>query len=377
MNMSTYKRGDKWWIRFRFNHKRYFKCSPENSQMGAKAYEALLRQKLSRGESIIEVQKEAKPIPTFKEFSDKWTTVYVHTNNKYSEILNKESVLRAHLNPYFGLKSLDKISNLDIENYKAKKLQSGQANKSVNNHLIVLNKCLNTAQEWGVIENTPKIKLLKVQPQKFDFLSTEECQLLLDNCDDLLKEMVLFALKTGLRFGELIALEWSDIDFKSNLATIQKSIVRGHLGSPKSNKIRYVPLLNDIVETLKLRSMDKGFVFSKDNNQPLGPMLCLRWLHLACRRAGLRHLGFHVFRHTYASHLAQNGISIVIIKELLGHADIKTTMRYSHLTSFAIKEAVRTLENKSGDIVETVSKTISNTITLPIPIESEITQKTQ
>lgn len=61
-------------------------------------------------------------------------------------------------------------------------------------------------------------------------------------------------------------------------------------------------------------------------------------------------------RHTYASHQAQNGVSIVIIKELLGHADIKTTMRYSHLTSFAIKEAVKTLENKSGDIMGTIPK---------------------
>lgn len=375
MNMSTYKRGDKWWIRFRFNHERYFKCSPENSQMGAKAYEALLRQKLSRGEPIIEVKKEIKTTPTFKEFSEKWFAVYVKTNNKYSEVLNKESVLRAHLTPFFGLKSLDKISNLDIENYKAKKLQSGQANKSVNNHLIVLNKCLNTAQDWGVIENTPNIKLLKVQPQKFDFLSIEECQLLLDNCDGLLKEMVLFALKTGLRFGELIALEWSDIDFKSNLATIQKSIVRGHLGSPKSNKIRYVPLLGDVSEMISLRSKNHGLIFSKDNNEPLGSMLCLRWLHIACKKAELRKIGWHTLRHTFASHLAQNGVSIVLIKELLGHADIKTTMRYSHLTSLAIRGAVETLENKSGDIVETVlNSRIDKTKNL-IAIESPIPQK--
>jgi len=374
--MSTYKRGDKWWIRFRFNHKRYFKCSPENSQIGAKAYEASLRQKLARGEQIVEKHVEVEAIPTFKEFSEKWFNVYVKTNNKYSEILNKESLLRAHLNPFFGQKPLNKISNLDIESYKAKKLQSGQANKSVNNHLIVLNKCLNTAKEWGVIENTPRIKLLKVQPQKFDFLNTEECQLLLDNCDGLLKEMVLFALKTGLRFGELIALEWSDIDFKSNLATVQKSISRGRLGSPKSNKIRHVPLLGDISDTLSFRFKKQGLVFSKDG-QPLGPMLCLRWLHLACRQAGLRKIGWHTLRHTFASHLAQNGVSIVLIKELLGHADIKTTMRYSHLTSQAIRGAIETLNKKSGDIVETISAPIAKEIINFFPVNSEIPQKTQ
>lgn len=354
--MSVYKNKNKYWISIYCQSKRYRKLSPQNTYSGAKSYEALIRQKLARGEPIREEIKVSETIPTFKEFSEKWFTVYVKTNNKYSEVLNKESVLRAHLNPFFGSKPLDKISNLDIENYKVKKLQSGQANKSVNNHLIVLNKCLNTAQDWGVIKNTPNIKLLKVQPQKFDFLSTEECRLLLDNCDGLLKEMVLFALKTGLRFGELIALEWSDIDFKSNLATIQKSIVRGHLGSPKSNKIRYVPLLRDVSEMIGSRSKKHGLIFSKDNNEPLGSMLCLRWLHRACKKAGLRKIGWHTLRHTFASHLAQNGVSIVLIKELLGHADIKTTLRYSHLTSSAIKGAIETLANNFGQHLVTTSE---------------------
>lgn len=343
--MSIYKKKNRYFISLYYENKRYRRISPDNSCAGARAYESLLRQKLARGELIAEEKRDTEVIPTFKEFSGKWFEVYVKTNNKYSEVLNKKSLLRAHLVPYFGNKTLDKISNLDIESYKAKKLQLGQSNKSVNNHLIVLNKCFNTAKEWGIIENTPKIKLLKVQPQKFDFLSAEECRLLLDNCDGMLKEMILFNLATGVRFGELIALEWGDIDFKNNLVTIQKSIARGHLGSPKSNKIRHVPLLGGVSEILDSRSKKDGFVFCKNDGKPLGPMICLRWLHLVCRRAGLRKIGFHVLRHTLASHLAQNGVSIVLIKEILGHADIKTTMRYSHLTSSAVRGAIETLNN--------------------------------
>ncbi|MDX9913672.1 MAG: site-specific integrase [Candidatus Moranbacteria bacterium] len=191
------------------------------------------------------------------------------------------------------------------------------------------------------------------------------------------KEMVLFALKTGLRFGELIALEWGDIDFKNSLATIQKSIARGHLGSPKSNKIRHVPLLGDVSEALSHRSQKNGFVFCREDGKPLGPVLCLNWLHRACKRAGFRNIGWHTLRHTFASHLAQNGISIVIIKELLGHADIKTTMRYSHLTSLAIKEAVKTLENKSGDNTETILQLEDKKIINLIPVSSKIPQKSQ
>ena len=341
--MSVFKRGTKYWVHFGFDGRRYRKPSPDNSLAGAKVYESLLRQKLSRGESVEADRPEKKEdVSTFKEFSKKWFDVYVKTNNKYSEMLNKESILRAHLNPFFGNKQLDKINNLDIESYKSKKLLDGQSAKSVNNHLIVLNKCFKTAQEWEVIHEIPKIKLLKVQPQKFDFLSIEECRILLNNCDGMLEEMVRVGLRSGLRFGELIALQWSDIDFKGRFMIIQRSISRGRMGSTKSNKIRYIPLSVDIFQILDSRVKKEGFVFSK-NGEPLGPVLCLDWLHKACERAGMRKIGWHTLRHTFASHLAQNSVSILLVKELLGHADVKTTMRYAHLTASATRGAIDTL----------------------------------
>lgn len=374
--MSSYKRGDKWWIRFRFNHKRYFKSSPENSQAGARAYESSLRQKLARGEPITEDLKEIAPIPSFKDFSAKWFEVYVKTNNKFSEISSKRSLLNAHLNPYFGKKQLDQITNLDIESYKSTKLQTGLSRKSVNNHLIVLNKCLRTAQDWEIILNIPKIKLLKVEPQKVDFLSIDECQSLLDNCDGQLREMILLGLKTGLRFGELIALQWTDINFHSRLLTVQKSISRGQMGSPKSNKIRYVPLLNDVAQTLSARAKSDGFIFS-NNKEPLAQCACIQRLHKACERAGMRNIGWHTLRHTFASHLAQNSVSILIIKELLGHADIKTTMRYSHLTQSTVRGAIETLDRNSGDNTETILE-IPNPRLLSISSrEINLLQKTQ
>ena len=121
-------------------------------------------------------------------------------NNKKSEIIQKESVFRNHLNPFFGKKNLDDISNMDIEKYKSEKVGLGLNNKTVNNQLAMLSKFFKVAEEWGVLEKIPKIKKLKVQPQKFDFLTEEECKLLLDNSEGYLKEMIFFAIKTGLRF---------------------------------------------------------------------------------------------------------------------------------------------------------------------------------
>lgn len=363
--MSILKRGNKYWVSFSYNRVRYRSASPDNSKAGAKSYESLLRQKAIRGEPQENNEKRLEEAPTFVEFSKKWLDIYVKTNNKYSEVANKESILRAHLIPFFGQKKLNQIKMLDIENFKVKEINNNLSNKTINNFLIVLSKCLKVAQEWEVIEVIPRIKLLKIQIPKFDHLSEDESQLLLNNCHGTLKDMVLVALKTGLRFGELIALEWNDIDFGNNLMTVKQSISRGRLGSTKSNKIRFIPLSEEANEVLLSRLNERKFVFTKDDGALLGSMLCLRWLHRACLAAGLRKIGFHVLRHSTASQLAEHGVSMTIVKELLGHSDIRTTMRYSHLTQSATREAILLLTNYNCHKNATIQEVVNEKILLP------------
>lgn len=347
--MSILKRGNKYWINFRFDRRRYRKSSPDNSYAGAKAYEALIRQKLARGEPIIEGKAK---ITTFAEFSLKWFNVYAKNNNKPSEIRNKEGALRVHLIPFFGKKEINKISNLDIENYKAKEISGGLSCKSINNLLIILNKCLGMAEEWEEINKKPKVKLLKIQPQKFDFLTEEEATALLQSSSGWLKEMILIGLQTGLRFGEIIALDWDDLDFSIKKISVRRGVARGIMGSTKSNKIREIPMSNAIAELLIKRYKSKGLVFVPDHDSYLTHNLCHKELKRACRRAGLREIGWHTLRHSFASHLAQNGVSLKVIQELLGHSNIVTTMRYSHLTSASLIEAIKTLEtDKQGQII--------------------------
>src|SRR5882762_2081967 len=101
---------------------RYRKRSPKNSLAGAKAYELLLRQRIARGEPLNgHEENQGPPVPTFKEFSEKWYETYVCTNNKPSEQKAKRVTLRAHLLPCFGPLRLDDISGLEIEEYKAAK----------------------------------------------------------------------------------------------------------------------------------------------------------------------------------------------------------------------------------------------------------------
>lgn len=344
--MSILKRGKRYWISFSYNSTRYRRASPDNSCAGAKAYEALTRQKLALGESTVVIPEKPKEVITFKEFSKTWLSTYVKNNNRLSEQQHKEGCLRLYLIPFFGKYPLNQIGNLDIENFKAKMMATKLCEASINHFLSTLSTCLKTAVEWDIIKNIPRIKRLRVAPNKFDYLTEEEAELLLAHTDGLIKEMIFFALKTGVRFGELIALDWSDINFQEKQITIRRSIVRGIMGSTKSNKIRYIPLISTVSDMLIKRAKSHGFVFIR-NRKPFTQHYCCKKLYQACRKAGLRNFGWHKLRHSFASHLAQKGVVVQAIKELLGHASITTTMRYAHLGPSTLRVAMNVLEPKN------------------------------
>lgn len=344
--MSVRKIRNTWWVDIRFTGIRHRKKSPTNSKEGAKDYESLLRQKLLRGEPIEEEKKEAKE--TFAKFAWNWFELYVKTNNKHSEIIGKESVLRVHLVPFFGKTILEKIDNKMTERYKKEKMKTKLSNKSINNHLTVLKKCLDTAIEWEILKTMPRIKLLKTPPSKFDYLQETECEILLNNANGDLKDMILLGLRTGLRFGEIIALSWEDVNLEKRMLSINKSIAKGLLGSTKSNKNRFIPISLQLYEMFKNRRKSKGFVFIDKNGQALNQAKYSKLLYGACKRSDLRKIGWHVLRHTFASHLTQRDVSLKAVQELLGHSDIQTTMRYSHLSTSKLISAIDVLEPKDN-----------------------------
>jgi len=311
---------------------------------GAKAYEILLRQKLARGVDINPKGNEGKDV-TFAGFAWEWFETYVKSNNKESEIRGKKYMLKSSLIPFFGGKSLNEISNFLIEKYKAKKIKEGIVNKTINNHLTVLSQCLRSAEEWGLINARPRIKRLKVAQQKFDYLCKEESAQLLSGAKGIWYEMILLALKTGLRFGEIRVLDWSDINWERKMLTVQRSINRGTISSPKSYKIRHVSLVNELYLLLQRRKKDGGWIFTNERGGYIRRNMMRRELHHICDSVGLRKIGWHTLRHTFASQLAMAGASLKAVQELLGHSSIQTTMRYAHLSPSVLDDTIRLLEN--------------------------------
>jgi integrase len=344
MSVFKDKRTGKWFVYICHNRRRYRKKSPDNTRTGAIAYEALLRRKLAQGESL--EPKEEKKIPLFKDFAWEWFDIYAKTNNKPSEVRGKKFTLRTHLVPFFGSSKIGNITSMDIERYKSKKIKMGLMNKTINNHLTVLNKLMRTAHEWLDLDKTPRIKLLKVPPRGYDFLTQEESNKILHHASGIWHDMILLALKTGLRLGELRGLRWEDIDLKKGELTVNRSAYRHDcFVSPKSNKTRVIPLCEQAFSMLNARLCKKGFVFTEKKGVHLKNMNCYRKLRQICEEAGLRRIGWHVFRHSFASHLIMSGAHLKAVQELLGHSDIQTTMIYAHLSPSALSNTVKLLDD--------------------------------
>lgn len=346
--MAVRKFRHTWWIDFQFNDARYRKRSPENTRTGALAFEATLRHKLAHGLPISKVINEEQQ-QTFEQFARQWLEQYVATNNKPSEQRNRRYILTSTLIPFFGGKRLQEITARTIEQYKAAKAKEGVSNKTVKNHLTILNRCLATGYDWLALSGEPpKIKWPKCEPREMDFLSFGECELLLASAQGLDHEMVLTAVRTGMRQGELKGLQWSAINWENRSIAVRHSLdtYTKALVSPKSNRIRHLPMDADVYEVLFRRKRDTGYVFSDEDGRPFFYNRLNIRLGKVCTRAGLRRIGWHTLRHTFASHLAMRGVPLTAVKELLGHASIMTTMRYSHLAPSTLRSAIEVLSPK-------------------------------
>src|ERR1700688_389694 len=243
--MAVRKIKNSWWVDFRAEYMRYRKRSPENTKAGAEAYEALLRQKLARGECIGKAPSAQKKQQLFKRFVQQWFREYVIANNKPSEQRTKRYILSASLVPFFGNIPVDEITTRTIEQYKARTALSGVTAKTINNRLTVLKRCLTMAYEWLELDGTPpKITWLKVSPPKTGYLTYEESELLLTSATGIVRDMLLLALRTGMRQGELRGLQWMSIDWQNRSIAVRHSRCdyTKELGSPKSNRERHIPM---------------------------------------------------------------------------------------------------------------------------------------
>jgi len=350
--MPVRKINNRWHVDVRFNGKRIRKVSPENTKASALICEREVLDELAmQATSHIEGTSQAK-YSSYGAFALDWLETYVKANNRPSEQKKKSGILANHLLPYFGEHTIDSVVEREIEALKRDMSGKGYAPKTINNVLSVLRKSLDCAVQWGLLKHTPKFTWLRVPKKEITVVSKEAQALLLaDNSYPLWNALIVTALKTGMRIGEILALRWKDIDFESNTINVNGSInVEYERAATKNGKTRTIPMSYELRDRLHnlmspAAKMTELYIFARDDGKPYSVYAVSDALKKVAKNLGItEHLHWHKFRHTFASNIAMAGVNMRILQELMGHATILMTERYSHVDMESKHSAIQLLD---------------------------------
>jgi len=298
--------------------------------------------------------KAKREVPTLETFAPRFVDGHARANrHKPSGINAVESILRWHLVPALGPKRLDAISNEQVQRLKL--ALTTRAPKTVNNVLTVLSTLLKKAVEWGELERLPcAIKLLPNPKKTMGFHDFDQYERLLTIARRLGTEaylMVVLGGDAGLRLGEILALEWRDVDLPARRLTVQRSDWLGHVTVPKGGRARQLPMTQRLTAALKgSRHLRSDRVLCLPDGSPMTRDRVIKAVRGAQRLAAIDQ-GVHILRHTFCSHLAMKGAPARAIQELAGHADQSTAQRYMHLSPAATEEAIRLLDGRDSGVV--------------------------
>lgn len=283
---------------------------------------------------------------TVKDAAEEWLRHAEHERAvKPSTLREYRSVVRMHVLPTFGDRRVEQVTTAEVERWRAELLAEGRLARRTIDKLVT--------NLHGIFERARRVHGLRVNPVadlerhrqsysgSFDFYSVEEVLALVRAAESEQDAAVfLTAAMSGLRRGELIALRWRDADFEGAAIRVRASYAAERLTTPKSGKVRTVPMVRQVAEVLAKLSQRDNFtseddlVFPSPTGNYLDATKLRRRFKGAQARAELRPLRFHDLRHTFGS-LAINRASIVQVQSWMGHADVDTTMRYLHHKSRA------------------------------------------
>jgi integrase len=285
------------------------------------------------------VRKEPVRDYTFSELADK----YLEWCSGRQKSFSRKKVIVKILNNYLKNKLIQDISIEELEIIQSDYIKTKHSINYVNNIIKILKAMFTKAYDWelideDVLKRVRKVKQLKGENKRLRYLSEEEAERLISHCEPYLKPVVITALNTGMRKSEILHLTWDRVDLKNRLILLDKT---------KNGERREVPINNTLFQTLSglTRHLKCGYIFY--NPDTLKPYYDLKKsFGKALKKAHILDFRFHDLRHTFASRLVMKGVDLTTVKELLGHKSITMTLRYSHLASAHIQNAVNILDER-------------------------------
>jgi integrase len=288
----------------------------------------------------VPVERKEPPtfLPTFREFAARFMNEYL-PRQKPSERASKQAILNCSLLPFFGDRRLDEIDQSLVNAYIAVQMA---ATKTVNNRLAVLSTIMRYAGPRGckLIPDAQLICHIDSMEAEIIAVPIDDVRKLIQVAtDDRYAVAVLLAAEAGLRIGEIRGLQWTDM--RNGRITIRRSVdPRNNVTAPKHNKSRTVRLSPALVTALAKLPRRGLWIVSRLDGELLGYWTMLEAVHALYKRAGVtipvsetgETMPWHSLRHSFGTECAARGVPLPTLKELMGHTDIKTTMRYVTVT---------------------------------------------
>jgi len=332
---GLYKRGNTWWISYAGLDGKIRRESSRSKQYKEAQALLIVRKK--------DVQEGKEPIPvkrmgnhSFRELAEP----YLAWAERQKSFESKKYLVQK-LVIEFGNCPLRQFTTRLIEELQTRLLSKGRKPATANRYLATIKHMFTKAVEWDMVEEEAakrvnRVKHLPENNRRLRYLSEEEAEALTQACSPHLKPIVITALNTGMRKGEILSLEWEKhVDLRHGFITLDIT---------KNGERREIPINQTLRRTLQgiVRRLDSPHVFVDKEGQRY--LDIKRSFHSALKKAGIKDFTFHDLRHTFASQLVMKGVDIATIKELLGHKTLTMTLRYAHLAPSHKVNAVELLD---------------------------------
>ncbi len=336
--MALFKRGQVWWMRFTYNEQQIRRSTEvTDKRLAEKIYHKVMAQ-VAESKWFERLPGEDK---TFREMMEKYMREHSEKNKSFQSHIRDKS-LSNHLTQFFGDLTVSKISPKLVNEYKVKRREDGAAPATVNKELNLVSHAFNLAiKEWEWIRENPVGKVSKEKVNNFieRWLIPEEEVRLLTFSPEWLRDVIVFAINTGLRQGEILNLKWPQVDLFRKTITILEQ---------KNNDRDTLPLNERSFEVLKsrakVRHIVSSFVFYNSNGNRIEARNLMRAFYGATKKAKLEGLRFHDLRHTFATRLVQAGVDLYAVQKLGRWKTISMVMRYAHHYPESLRPGILALD---------------------------------